>query len=156
MNTLQEQRQHYAAVRQRIMAASWYRDPPTERIDLLAKMAPPPDPKPKPSYFFRLIYIEPIGPGLTVLPPPVNGKTVKQILCEVVAKHGIKMWELQSPRRAAPVVAARQEACYRLRVEKRLSLPEIGRKLGGRDHTTVLHGCRAHAKRNALPDVVKP
>lgn len=156
MNTLQEQRQHYLAVRRRIMAASVYRDPPTERIDLLAKAAPPPVPEPKRSYFYRMIYLEPIGPGLTVLPPPKNCKTVKQILDEVAAKHGIKLWELQSPRRAVPVVAARQEACYRLRFEKRLSLPEIGRKLGGRDHTTILHGCRAHARRHKLPDVVKP
>jgi hypothetical protein len=155
MNTLQEQRQHYAAVRQRIMAASWYRDPPTERIDLLAKVAPPPAP-PKPSYFYRTIYIEPIGPGLTVLPPQTAGKTTKQIIREVVEKHGIRVWELKSGRRAHEVVLARQEACYRLRVERKMSLPEIGRRLGGRDHTTVLHGCRQHAKRNALPDVVKP
>jgi chromosomal replication initiation ATPase DnaA len=32
-----------------------------------------------------------------------------------------------------------------------MSLPQIGRRLGGRDHTTVLHGIRRHCELNGLP-----
>jgi chromosomal replication initiator protein len=45
------------------------------------------------------------------------------------------------------LVHARQEAMYRLRTEKNLSLSAIGRELGKRDHTTVIHGIKQHKKR---------
>ncbi|QYK51305.1 MAG: chromosomal replication initiator protein DnaA [Anaerolineales bacterium] len=48
--------------------------------------------------------------------------------------------KLLSRDRSAPVALARQVAMYLLREEARLSLPMIGEVLGGRDHTTVMHG----------------
>ncbi|MCW5874669.1 MAG: chromosomal replication initiator protein DnaA [Anaerolineales bacterium] len=48
--------------------------------------------------------------------------------------------KLLSRDRSAPVALARQVAMYLLREEARLSLPTIGELLGGRDHTTVMHG----------------
>ena len=60
-----------------------------------------------------------------------------------VAEHfNIKMAEMTSSRRAQAVARPRQVAMY---LAKRLtprSLPEIGRKFGGRDHTTVMHAVR--------------
>ncbi len=48
--------------------------------------------------------------------------------------------KLLSRDRSAPVALARQVAMYLMREEARLSLPTIGAVLGGRDHTTVMHG----------------
>lgn len=50
--------------------------------------------------------------------------------------------DLCSHRRTAGVVYWRQIAMYLMREHTLSSLPEIGRFLGGRDHTTILHGCR--------------
>jgi chromosomal replication initiation ATPase DnaA len=48
--------------------------------------------------------------------------------------------QIKSARRTAPVVYARQIAMYLCKYRTTKSYPEIGRRLGGRDHTTVLHG----------------
>jgi chromosomal replication initiation ATPase DnaA len=50
--------------------------------------------------------------------------------------------QIKSERRTAPVVYARQIAMYLCKYLTTKSYPEIGRRLGGRDHTTVLHGHR--------------
>lgn len=48
--------------------------------------------------------------------------------------------QMTSDRRTAPVVYARQIAMYLCKFHTTKSYPEIGRRFGGRDHTTVLHG----------------
>jgi chromosomal replication initiation ATPase DnaA len=50
--------------------------------------------------------------------------------------------QIKSARRTAPVVYARQVAMYLCKFHTIKSYPEIGRRLGGRDHTTVMHGYR--------------
>lgn len=50
--------------------------------------------------------------------------------------------DLYSPRRPQALAFARQVAMFLLRERTELSLAEIGAALGGRDHTTVLHGIR--------------
>jgi chromosomal replication initiator protein len=65
----------------------------------------------------------------------------------VCRKHGITAAQLRSDCRDMELVHARQEAMYRLRTEKNLSLSAIGRELGKRDHTTVIHGIKQHKKR---------
>lgn len=47
------------------------------------------------------------------------------------------------------VVVARHHAMWLIRTHTKLSLPQIGRIFGGRDHTTVLYGIRQHLKRVA-------
>jgi len=60
-----------------------------------------------------------------------------------VAQHfNIKMAEMTSSRRARVVVRPRQVAMYLAKQLTPRSLPEIGRKFGGRDHTTVMHAVR--------------
>ena len=49
---------------------------------------------------------------------------------------------MHSPRRSRSVARPRQIAMYLAKSITSRSLPEIGRKFGGRDHTTVLHACR--------------
>ncbi|MEY4932683.1 MAG: hypothetical protein RLZZ403_1003 [Pseudomonadota bacterium] len=151
MNTRQAQIEHYRAVRQRIMAASIYRDPPTRDLE---PVAPPPPPKPAPPMVrieVRLIYRLPIGPMRTWVQSTPR-KHWRDILVEVSEEYGISIEAIQSGKRPTRIVAARQAACYRMRAESQMSLPQIGRVLGGRDHTTVLHGCKAHARRHNLPD----
>lgn len=65
----------------------------------------------------------------------------------VCAKHQVQLKDLQCEQRHRSLVIARQEAMYRAHREGGYSLPRIGRALGNRDHTTVLHGVRRHEKR---------
>ena len=61
----------------------------------------------------------------------------------VVAKHyNVSKTELLSNRRTQTVVKPRQVAMYLSKAMTPRSLPEIGRRFGGRDHTTVLHAVR--------------
>ncbi len=67
---------------------------------------------------------------------------VEDIL-RIVAKHyGVTRADLLSSRRTANVVRPRQIAMYLAKTLTLRSLPEIGRRFGGRDHTTVLHAVR--------------
>jgi chromosomal replication initiator protein len=61
----------------------------------------------------------------------------------VVARHyNVSKTELLSNRRTRTIVKPRQVAMYLAKVLTPRSLPEIGRRFGGRDHTTVLHAVR--------------
>ncbi|UJW87909.1 helix-turn-helix domain-containing protein [Devosia sp. SL43] len=73
-----------------------------------------------------------------------------EIIDQVCVKHDITRGELLSSRRARPIVAARHEAMYRMSKETSMSLPAIGRRLGDKDHTTVLSGIRRHEERMGL------
>jgi chromosomal replication initiator protein len=61
----------------------------------------------------------------------------------IVAKHyNVSRADILSLRRTATVVKPRQVAMYLAKSLTPRSLPEIGRRFGGRDHTTVLHAVR--------------
>ena len=68
--------------------------------------------------------------------------TVTEIRKCVAKYFNVSMNDLMSPRRLAQVVRARQIGFYLARKLTRQSLPDIGRRFGGKDHTTVLHGSR--------------
>lgn len=72
-------------------------------------------------------------------------------LLRVADAFGIDPRLILSARRDRPVARARQAIYLVLRDILGWSLPEIGRFVGGRDHTTVLSGCRA-ARRLILHD----
>ncbi len=66
---------------------------------------------------------------------------------KIVAEHfKIKMGDLLSKRRNRSVARPRQLAMALAKELTHHSLPEIGHAFGGRDHTTVLHGCRKVAE----------
>lgn len=68
----------------------------------------------------------------------VTGRQVAEFVAE---RHGLTFQQLVSPRRITSLARPRQIAMYVMReVCPHLSLPAIGRLLGGRDHTTILHG----------------
>lgn len=72
----------------------------------------------------------------------IQGKTVypEEIIKNVCTFYGIKSTQLKGTKRDASLVRARQVAMYLLKKEVKLTLTEIGNILGGRDHTTVMHG----------------
>lgn len=117
---------------------------------------------------------KPVEPDITLLPLPSLDKEIEDKeaeinrLCaeienmEVVARgpfygqriarsvakaHGVSYREMLSQRRQKHLVHARQHAMWELRKHTSLSMPAIGRLLGGRDHTTILYGLRAYEKR---------
>lgn len=71
----------------------------------------------------------------------------KRIVEEVCIAHQVSKPELLGSQRERRIVLARHEAMYRMKTETVMSLPQIGRRLGGKDHTTVLHGIRCHEAR---------
>ncbi len=76
---------------------------------------------------------------------PTDPKRVRvEDILRVVAKHyNVTRADILSQRRTANVVKPRQVAMYLAKSLSALrSLPEIGRRFGGRDHTTVLHAVR--------------
>jgi len=68
--------------------------------------------------------------------------TIDEIQRRVAEHYNMKMAEMTSPRRARVVARPRQVAMYLAKQLTQRSLPEIGRKFGGRDHTTVMHAVK--------------
>lgn len=75
--------------------------------------------------------------------------SMPDILEEISKKHRISQASILGPSRKRPIAHARQHAMFEMAQQDHLSLPMIGQFLGGRDHTTVLHGVRAHKARVA-------
>lgn len=76
------------------------------------------------------------------------------ILRDVSNRYDMSRDEILSQRRAPPVVKARHELYYLLKKHTLWSLPKIGDFCEGRDHTTILHGIRAHCAKNNLPEFI--
>jgi chromosomal replication initiator protein len=68
--------------------------------------------------------------------------TIDEIQRTVCQFYRIDRTEMSSKRRARAVVRPRQVAMYLAKVLTPRSYPEIGRKFGGRDHSTVIHAVR--------------
>lgn len=68
--------------------------------------------------------------------------TLQNIARQTARYYTLHVGDLKSPSRRRTVVAARDVAMYLARQLSGKSLKQIGQFFGGRDHTTVLHGCR--------------
>jgi chromosomal replication initiator protein len=68
--------------------------------------------------------------------------TIDEIQRKVAEHYALKMSDLLSARRAREVARPRQVAMYLAKKLTPRSLPEIGRRFGGRDHTTVMHAVK--------------
>ncbi|OGM98360.1 MAG: hypothetical protein A2915_04500 [Candidatus Yanofskybacteria bacterium RIFCSPLOWO2_01_FULL_41_34] len=69
-------------------------------------------------------------------------KTSPQIILKSVADfYSLSLADLVKRSRKKDIVKPRQVAMFLLREETKFSFPEIGQKLGGRDHSTVIHAC---------------
>jgi chromosomal replication initiator protein len=68
--------------------------------------------------------------------------TIDEIIRKVATHYNLRMTDMLSPRRARSVARPRQIAMFLAKTLTSKSLPEIGRRFGGRDHTTVIHAVR--------------
>jgi chromosomal replication initiator protein len=80
--------------------------------------------------------------------------SIENIQKTVADYYKIKTSDMHSKKRSRIVARPRQVAMYLAKELTQLSLPEIGANFGGRDHTTILHGCRQIAKlKDAIPEL---
>ncbi|MCR8724386.1 chromosomal replication initiator protein DnaA [Frigidibacter sp. ROC022] len=68
--------------------------------------------------------------------------TVEEIQRRVAEHYHIRLSDLIGPKRIRPVARPRQTAMYLCKKLTTRSLPDIGRRFGGRDHTTVMHAIK--------------
>jgi chromosomal replication initiator protein len=68
--------------------------------------------------------------------------TIDDIQRKVADYYNLRLSDLLSARRSRTIARPRQVAMYLSKILTTRSLPEIGRKFGGRDHTTVIHAVK--------------
>lgn len=129
MQTLEEMSAHYKAVKMRLQNGAQKNEPPI-------MIMPEPEPKPEPEI---KIHVDPKYPPLPISRP-------LKILRDVAERHGVTVGDIKGVSRKIKFVRARQEACYLLREELKLSYPRVAAHIGNRDHTTILHNVRKYKK----------
>jgi chromosomal replication initiator protein len=82
---------------------------------------------------------------------PTKTVSVKHVVSKVAEFYGIDEESIYEKTRRREVVRPRQVIMYLLREDFSVSYPTIGTKLGGRDHTTVIHSCEK-MKREVVDD----
>ncbi|MEM8950382.1 MAG: chromosomal replication initiator protein DnaA [Pseudomonadota bacterium] len=80
--------------------------------------------------------------------------TIEEIQKRVAEHYSIKLSDMHSARRARVVARPRQVAMYLAKQLTPRSLPEIGRRFGGRDHTTVMHAIKKIEELRAADSVM--
>lgn len=131
MTYLEEIHESRKARLQRIAAKAW--KPPVKVEPVIVESPPPRD------------SVADLLDILSKAPPifPANSySSVRKIQRIVAAYYNLSMNDMLSERRQNSIVRPRQRAMYLCKHFTPLSYPEIGRRFGGRDHTTVLHGVR--------------
>jgi chromosomal replication initiation ATPase DnaA len=77
--------------------------------------------------------------------------TRMDILIAVAARYGVTLEQLRMRGHARSLSWPRQEAMYEMYVTGRFSTTQIAQTLHLKDHTTIIWGVRAYAKREGLP-----
>lgn len=72
---------------------------------------------------------------------PSKGVSVEEVVRRIAQYYEVAEKSIYEKTRKKEVVKPRQIIMYILREEFNVSYPSIGEKLGGRDHTTVIHSC---------------
>ena len=91
----------------------------------------------------------------TYLNSPYRKTSPQTVLKSVADFYSISTADLVKRSRKKEVVKPRQVAMFLLREETKLSFPEIGQKLGGRDHSTVIHACEKIRKEESVDEAIK-
>ena len=82
-----------------------------------------------------------------IISPGGTKKITPELIIQVVAEHyNLTPLDLLSQRRSKEIVYPRQIAMYLCRNMTEAPLQEIGKAMGGRDHTTIIHGIEKIAK----------
>ena len=68
--------------------------------------------------------------------------TIEEIIRKVADHYNLRMSDMMSARRSRIISRPRQLAMFLAKNLTSKSLPEIGRRFGGRDHTTVIHAVK--------------
>jgi hypothetical protein len=126
MSVLMDMHQDHVARRLRLGM------PVMSRRSVREAVAALPPPKPRPA------------PDLWGCPVNLYGLPSPRLIIKLVAlKHGVSVATMLGPSRSRPMVAARYEAIGLIYTHCRaMSLLEMGRLFGGRDHTSILHALR--------------
>lgn len=119
------------------------------KIDLQRHLLPPP---PRPVFTIPITPPAPIrrAEPLRFVNPNEPRERAADVIAEIAAKYGLTYDDMVSHRRTRDFAWPRQHAYWEVKRRcHHLSLPQIGKAFGGRDHTTILHGVRAHEQRMA-------
>ncbi|MDD5731435.1 MAG: chromosomal replication initiator protein DnaA [Patescibacteria group bacterium] len=81
--------------------------------------------------------------------------TTKEILKKIADFYDITVDQILGQRRNKELVYPRQICAYILREELNYSFPKIGKELGGKDHTTIMHACSKIGKEMQINEVLK-
>jgi chromosomal replication initiator protein len=68
--------------------------------------------------------------------------SIEEIQRKVAEHYNVRLSDIIGPKRLRTIARPRQVAMYLSKHLTSRSLPEIGRRFGGRDHTTIMHGVR--------------
>ncbi|GHD98458.1 chromosomal replication initiation protein [Defluviimonas sp. 20V17] len=68
--------------------------------------------------------------------------SIEEIQRKVAEHYNVRLSDMIGPKRARTIARPRQVAMYLSKQLTSRSLPEIGRRFGGRDHTTIMHGVK--------------
>jgi DnaA-like protein len=148
--TASEVREHYKAVRERVRA--W--KPPEPRPE------PVVEPEPEPVVQHIEITVMPQSTAIQIHQQEAEPVFVRRhpsiyrIIGAVCRKYQVSRGDLLSARRPAYIVRPRHIAMYLARELTFRSMPYIGRQMGDRDHTTVLHGVRKITAERALNPIL--
>lgn len=101
----------------------------------------------------NLLAVQSWGNTHKVITIKPNSKVLaRKIMTDVCEKYGVTPMDMISHRRDVMTIIPRHEAQYKIKRYTLMSLPELGRIFGGRDHTTILHAVKLHAARLAAND----
>jgi chromosomal replication initiator protein len=84
-----------------------------------------------------------------------SSPTFSTVLKTICGFYNIKKEELLSKKRNKELIKPRQICMYILRYEANLSFPEIAKEMGGKDHSTIIYGCKAIEKNIASNHEIK-
>ena len=95
-----------------------------------------------------------------IISPGSQREVTAELILQIVADHfGLTPLDITSQRRSKEIVYPRQITMYLCRSMMDIPLQSIGKVLGGRDHTTIIHGCEKIAadpkKEDSLKNIIE-
>jgi chromosomal replication initiator protein len=81
--------------------------------------------------------------------------SIDEIIATVAQFYGLKTTDLRGPSRKGPIAKARQVVMFLAREMAQLSASTVGQELGGRHHTSVLHGEQTIAQGIQMDGILK-